>query len=125
MAFDYRILRTIRERQPRKITQQDVAEGTDIGRGNYSKKENGDVVVTTDDLDKLAAFYGISVVEFFLTDDEIQKLCESKCRGERSDWKGEMEAKLNEAFSQVLKLLRQIEQKDLELAELKRKLGLL
>lgn len=114
MPFDAAILKTIREKQPGHITQQKVADGTGISRGNYAKKEAGQVAVTIEDLEKLAGFYGISPAVFFLSDDEIETLCKSHAKREN-----ELQTKIDEAFALVMKLHRQLEQKDIECDDLR------
>lgn len=66
----YLALKKMREKQPGHLTQRDVADGAGISRGNYNKKENGSVVTTLQDLEKLSKFYGVPVWKLLKNDNE-------------------------------------------------------
>jgi transcriptional regulator with XRE-family HTH domain len=56
-------LKKFRLAHPDKFTQKAVAEGVGLTQGNYSKKENGGVPTTLEDLKRIADFYGVSTWE--------------------------------------------------------------
>ena len=70
-------LRSVRKSDPRKLTQQDLADWLGIERSTYGKYETGHSEPTFDTLCRLADFFNVSV-EYLMGRTNIKKTPISK-----------------------------------------------
>lgn len=70
-------LRSVRKSDPRKLTQQDVADWLGIERSTYGKYETGHSEPTFDTLCRLADYFNVSV-EYLMGRTDIKKTPISK-----------------------------------------------
>ncbi|AZQ60451.1 XRE family transcriptional regulator [Maribacter sp. MJ134] len=60
-------------REDKGLRQKEVANALDIGYSNYNKIENGNREISVKELQRLAAFYNISVDQVINLDGELPK----------------------------------------------------
>lgn len=111
--FDFLRLRQLREGQSRKITQDEVAKILGVSRANYAKKELGQVSTTLDDIEKLTAFYKVSVVAFCVEDIDVTP---------EEKGGGDMQELINELSRMMVRLNAKLEEKEAKIEELSQKL---
>lgn len=109
MPYDQNTLRQMRESQPRKLTQADVAKALGITGGAYAKKESGDVPITVAELVTVADLYGVPPACFFGENGSEKEDDLNKEIIELSRLVGKLSLKISEKDDLIEQLKQEIE----------------